>query len=255
MSLPSRVHLAALAALFAFAGACSDSTGPSNVQPANLNEVLGELQPSSLAPAVAIMAPVPVPSFSAPVPSSCTYDSASKSFVCPNVTVSGITASRSFTLLDANGTPQTAFDRASTAAVRMKTAFAGTVTSRGSTLAVDQKQDVTLSGLLTGVHTLNGTSLTHTAGSIVTGSAPLPIDMTMSATITNLVLPRSSTGSQWPQSGTIAATITDAGLGAAFTTSTTMVFNGTSTVTVTTTVGGVTTTSTIDLAKPFPIRG
>lgn len=255
MSLPSRVHLAALAAALAFAGACSDSTGPSSVQPANLSDVLGEMQPSSLAPAVAIMGPVSVPSFSAPVPSSCSYDSASKSFVCPNVTVSGITASRSFTLLDATGTAQTAFDPTSTAAVRMKATFAGTVASGGTTLVVDEKQDVTLSGLLTGVHTLNGTSLMHTTGSAAAGSAPVPVDMTMSATITNLVLPRSSAGNQWPQSGTIAATITDTGLGTAFTMMVTMTFNGTSTVTMTTTVGGLTTTSTIDLEKPPPVRG
>ena len=167
----------------------------------------------------------------------------------------GITASRSFTLLDVNGIPQTAFDPTSTAAVRMKTTFGGTVTSGVTTVVVDQKQDVTLSGLLTGVHTLNGTSLTHMTGTLGTGSTPMPIDMTMSAAITNLVLPQSSTGNQWPQSGTIAATITDAGFGTAFTTMATIAFNGTSTVTVTTTVGGLTTTSTIDLANPYPVRG
>ena len=244
----------AIATLVAFAVGCSESTGPSDVQPADLSEVLDELQPSSLTSAAALIAPVPVPSFSAAVPSSCSYDGASKSFVCPNVTVSGITASRSFTLLDVNGTPQTAFDRTTTAAVRMKTTFAGTITSAGTTVKVDQQQDITLSGLLTGVHTLNGTSSTHLIGSLVTGGAPLPLDMSMSAKITDLVLPRSSTGSQWPQSGTIAATITETSAGTAFTTMVPLAFNGTSKVAVTTTFGGFTSTSTIDLAN-FPVRG
>jgi hypothetical protein len=255
----SPIRLAALVAGLALASACSDSTGPSDVQPADLSEVLGELQPSSLAPVVAVISPVPVPSFTAPVPSSCGYDGASKSFVCPNVTISGITASRSFTLLDANGTPQTAFDRTSTAAVQMKTALTGTITTATMTATVDQQQDVTLSGLLTGVDTLNGTSLSHTTGSFGTGAAAAPIDVSMSTTITNLVLPRSSPGSQWPRSGTITSTITETGPTRLMSPSTTMTvtvaFNGTSTVTVITTIGGFTTTSTIDLANPRPIRG
>ena len=255
----SPIRLAALVAGLALAGACSDSTGPSDVQPSDLSAVLGELQPSSLAPAVAAISPVPVPSFTAPAPSSCSYDGASKSFVCPNVTISGITVSRTFTLLDANGTPQTAFDRTSTAAVRMITALTGTITTATMTATVDQQQDVTLSGLLTGMHTLNGTSATRTTGTFGTGTAALPIDVSMSATITNLVLPRSSTGSQWPQSGTITSTITESGLAMLTSPSTTMTvtvaFNGTSMVTVTTTIGGFTTTSKIDLANPRPIRG
>ena len=255
MSSASKLRVVALAAVFAFTGACSEPTGPSDVQPADLSEVLAELQPSSLAPAVGAILPIPVPSLSAVVPSSCSYDAASQSFMCPNVTVSGVTASRSFTLLDASGTPQTAFDRTSTAAVRMKSTFAGTITSGATSMVVDQRQDLTLSGLLTGVHTLNGTSLLHLTGSFATGGTSSPTDMTMSTTITDLVLPRSSTGSQWPQSGTIAGTVTDTELGTSFTTTIAMTFNGTSVVTVTTTAGGFTSTSTIDLANPLPRRG
>jgi hypothetical protein len=253
MSSPLGLRLAALAAILALVGGCSDSTGPSDVQPADLSQVLAELQPSSLAPAMAMISPIPVPSFSAAVPSSCSYDGASQSFVCPNVTVSGITASRSFTLLDASGTPQTVFDRTTTAAVRMKATFAGTLTTGATTEVVDHQQDFTLSGLLSGVHTLNGTSRTHIAGSFGTGVTAIPIDMTMATTITNLVLPRSSSGSQWPQSGTIASTITDPELDMPMTV--VIAFNGTSTATMTMTVGGFTTTSTIDLANPGARRG
>lgn len=248
----SRLLRAAVAAVLALAGACSDSTGPSNVQPAELNDVLAELQPSSLGSAVDAFSPLPVPGFSALVPSSCSYDGASKSFVCPNVTISGITASRSFSLFDANGMPQATFDRTATAAVALKTTLAGTITSGGATVTIDERQDVTLSGLLTGIHTLNGTSLSHVTGSIGTGAGSIPLSTTVSTTITNLVLPRSSTGNQWPQSGTIAATITDTDSEPM---SVTITFNGTSKATMTVTMGGLTTTSTIDLTNPFPVRG
>ena len=251
MSSPIRLRLAPLAAILALAGACSDSTGPSTDQPADLSQVLAELQPSLLASSVSMVSPVPAPSFSAPVPSSCSYDGAAKSFVCPTVTVSGVTASRSFTLFDASGAPQAAFDRTTTAAVQMKAAFAGTVTTGATTLVLDQQQDMTLSGLLAGVHTLNGTSLLHMTGSQGTGAGAILINTTVSTKITNLVLPRSSSGSPWPQSGTMAATITDAKFG---TMTIAIAFNGTSTATMTVTADGFTTTSTIDLSSPGAIH-
>jgi hypothetical protein len=255
MRASRQLRLATFATFAALASACSDSTGPSDVQPADLSQVLAELQPSLLPSSVTIVSPVPVPGFSAPVPSSCSYDGASKSFVCPNVTISGVTASRSFTLLDASGAPQTAFDPTTTAAVHMKTTFAGTITSGVTTTVIDQQQDVTVSGLLTGVHTLNGTSLTRVAGSYGTGATTIPINATVSTTITSLVLPRSSSGSPWPQSGTIAATITNAGFGTPLTSIVTITFNGTSRATMTVTVDGFTSTSTIDLGNPGPVRG
>jgi hypothetical protein len=253
MSSPFQLRLASLAAILALAGACSDSTGPSNDPPADLSQVLAELQPSLLASSVSMVSPVPVPSFSAPVPSSCSYDGASKSFVCPNVSISGVTASRSFTLFDAGGAPQSAFDPTSTAAVQMKAAFAGTVTSSVMTVVVDQRQNFTLSGLLAGAHTLNGTSLLSLTGNYGTGATAMPLDMTVSTTITNLVLPRASSGNQWPQSGSISATITDAEFGTPMTV--TIAFNGTSTASMTVTVDGFTTTSTLDLARPGSLRG
>jgi hypothetical protein len=254
MSSPHQLRLAALAAILALAGACSDSTGPSDVQPADLSQVLAELQPSSLAPLNSVTSVAPLTGVAAPVPSSCIYDGTSKSFVCPNVSVSNITVSRSFTLLDASGAPQAAFDRTTTAAVRLKTAFSGTVTAGLTSTVIDQQQDITLSGLLSGVHTLNGTSHGHLTGSIGGGTAPVPVDLTISTTITNLVLPRSSSGSQWPQSGAIGATITDASGATPLTTVVTITFSGTSKVLVSVTANGITVTSTVDLANSGSAR-
>jgi hypothetical protein len=242
-------RLAALVAVAAFATACSDSTAPSDLQPAELSQVLAEMQPAALAPLNSQISAAPVAALSAPVPSSCSYDGTSKSFVCPSVSVTGITVSRSFTLFDASGNPQSAFDRATTAAVRMQTSFAGTVTSGSSTVNIDQQQDVTMSGLLTGVRTLNGTSLGHIAGSIGNGTTTTPIASTISTTITNLVLPTSSTGAnRFPASGTIAATTTTT-IGAlpASTVNAAIAFDGTSKAAVTITANGITTHCTVDL--------
>jgi hypothetical protein len=255
MSSPLQHRLPALAAILALAGACSDSTRPSNDPPADLTQVLAELQPSSLAPLNGAISVVPVMDVGAPVPSSCSYDGTSKSFLCPSVSVGDITLSRSFTLLDASGAPQTTFDKTTTAAVRMRSTFVGTVTAGATSMVMDQEQELTLSGLLTGVHTLNGTSLGHMSGTVAGGPAPIPISTTISTTITNLVLPRSSSGSRWPLSGTVAASMTDAGFVTPVTTTITIGFNGTSTVTVTLSTNGFTSTSTVDLANPGSFRG
>ena len=149
------IRLAALLAVAVFASACSDSpTGPIAGEAPELSQVLAELQPASLAPLASQISAAPLAGLDAPNPSACTYDSTTKSFVCPNVAITGVTVSRRFTLLDASGNPMTQYDRTATAAVRMASSFAGTITSGASIVTVDQTQDVTLSGLATGVRTL-----------------------------------------------------------------------------------------------------
>ena len=187
----------------------------------------------------------------APVPSSCSYDATAKSFTCPNVTISGVTVSRSFTLFDANGNPQSAFDPSSTASVRMQTSFAGTIASGGSSVTIDQQQDFTLSGLLSGVHTLNGSSLGHVNGSISNGTISTPIASTITTTVSNLVLPRSSTGAdRFPASGTLSAvSATTVGALPTVTTSVLVTFDGSSKAAVTITTGGHTTQCTVDLTS------
>ena len=130
------LRFGALAAILALVAACSgsDSTAPPTNQPQDLGKMLAELQPSSLAPLSSQISAAPLAGLSAPDPSSCSYDAASKSFVCPNVTVTGVVVSRSFTLFDASDNPQAAFDPATTAAIRMKSSFSGTVNSGGSTV-------------------------------------------------------------------------------------------------------------------------
>ena len=246
-----RLRLPALAAILALAGACSDSTGPSDVQPANLSQVLSELQPASLAPLNSQISAAPIAGLGAPAPSSCTYDAASKSFRCPDVSVTGVVVSRSFTLYDANDNPQSAFDQATTAAVSMTSRFAGTITSGGSTINVDQQQNFKLTGLLTGVHVLNGTTVGHVNGTIANGATPLPIASTISTTISGLVIPRESTGpNRFPKAGVITALAeTTLGTLPTITANTSIAFDGTNKAAVTVTVNGLTTHCTVDLSS------
>ncbi|MCY7380407.1 MAG: hypothetical protein LH467_13850 [Gemmatimonadaceae bacterium] len=253
MSITRYSRLAILLATATLASACSDSsTGPSEVQPTTLSQALADLQLTALAPVSAQLSTSPVPGFGAPDPASCSYDTTAKSFICPNVSVTGITVTRSFTVLDANGTPQSQFDQRTTAAVRMKTTFAGTVTTGNTSVAVDQQQEITLSGLLTGVHTLNGSSLGHVVGSVSGGRSTVPVSTTIGTTITNLVLPAAGSGvNRWPRSGTVVVTIANAfGVGGlpAMTSTASISFNGTSKAAVVVTTAGFTSRCTLDLS-------
>jgi hypothetical protein len=192
---------------------------------------------------------------SAPVPSSCTYTAASQSFACPTVTLSGLTISHSFTLLDASGKPQTQFDANTTAAVRLKSSVVGTVSESGNTLNVDQQQELTISGLLTGSHVLNGLSVVKSSGNVMSGSTSQYVSFTTTATIVNLVPPKDASVNPWPASGTILTDFsTSSGPGGApgLVMRIGMTFNGTSKVAVEITYDGFTSRCTLDLSSTAP---
>lgn len=251
----ARLSVAALAVV---AGACGSdsSTAPIETQPATLDQALTELA----LPAIAAAGPsfVDIGGTAALDPSRCPYAAASQSFVCTPINESGVTVNQSFTLLSASGAKQSAFDQASTAAVRANTTIAGTLVEAGTSLTIDGQQELTLSGLLTGPHTLNGSSLLKLKGTISNGTTSLPLDVAVSTTITNLVLPaNTAAGAEiWPKSGTIV--VESSGTVSGFpagTTRLTMTFNGTSTVSLTITGPGVSQSCLVDLAKGEPVCG
>jgi hypothetical protein len=147
------------------------------------------------------------------IPANCTYVAAVQSFTCPAQTLLGVTVTQSYTLLSARGDHQSAFDIAHTAAVQLHTVLAGRSSINGSDLAVDGQEFLTLSGLLTGEHTVDGTSSLHLNGALVAanpmggGTSTTQIDEFISATVTRLVLqtyPSSIAGSYTlPRTGTI----------------------------------------------------
>jgi hypothetical protein len=199
------------------------------------------------------ISPMPASSWSAPSTSGCGYVAASLSFACPTVATNGLMLTQSFTLLDGSGTPQSAFGTTTTAAVRTNTRLTGTLSASGGSLAVDQSQVLTLSGLLAGPRLLNGTSIAHVVATRGSGTA-IPFTSITTTTISDLALPASANGpSAWPTSGTIALDATTelatSGMATgAVTTHALITFNGTSKVVVTFSGTGGIDRCTIDLA-------
>jgi hypothetical protein len=253
------VRIAAVA-LGTLVGACSsDSSVAPDKQPADLTQVLTEMTLPSLSSVMGSTSrlgglPASIPA--ATVPSNCGYAASSGSFVCPAVSAGGLSFTRSFTLLDASGAAQSQFDPATTASVRMHTATSGTVASVGSTTTIDGTQDLTVSGLTTGVHVLDGTSTMHLTGSLGSGfaSGPLPMDMAINMTISKLVLPSAASGSKYPTSGTVTLDETSPLGGPAQTLHMQMTFSTTGTVVVTITEGSFTSRCTVDLASGSAAR-
>jgi hypothetical protein len=251
-----RRQLSALA-LAVVAGACGSdsSTGPSvTTQPATLDQALAELTIPALSAAGAAFGDI-TPSAPALGTGRCPYVAAVQSFVCTPISASGVTVDQSFTLLSASGARQSAFD-ATTAAVRANTTMKGTVNDDGTNFTIDGQQELTLSGLVSGPHTLNGTSTTKLKGTIVDGTTSLPLDLTVGTTITNLVLPANATpgSSIWPASGSVVVQVSGSVSGfPTGTTKVTMTFTGGSTVNVTVTGPGVSQSCKVDLSKADPV--
>lgn len=255
MIVPRHTRICALL-LGAFIGGCSSdsSVAPTTRREADLAQVLNEMSLSSLSGLTANAATVPLPTLASWAPSSCSYASAIQAFVCPSITMQGVTVTRSFTLLNAAGSPLSQFDPATTASIRAKTSAVGTIPVQGSTLAIDEQQELTLTGLLTGAHVLDGSMILRVTGGPLSGTGQ-PLTSTTTMTIANLQLPNASSGSNaWPTGGTITVDMVSSLLTPLPGQAMRMVvaFNGTSRVAVTLTIGGITQRCTMDLASAAP---
>ena len=233
----------------ALAAACSDSTAPAR-QPADLGQVLNGMSVPSFATLVPGMPATP--GASAITPSSCSYDAATQRFNCPVETVTGVSFTRWFTLLNAAGIPQSQYDAASTDGVHLNSSIQGSFTANGSKVIVAGNEDLTLRGLLSGAHTLAGTSLLNFNGTdAATGN---PFILSVSSTIDDLVLP-DTPADRWPKSGSVIVHATHLMAGTTTSSQLSATFNGTSKVAVSLTTGGLTVTCTVDLASEHPTCG
>ena len=247
-----RRHTTLALALAVVAAACGSdsSTGPKS-QPVTLDQALSELSAPALSAAAASFASG-VPTLPALAASRCAYQASSQSFACTPVVASGVTVTQSFTLLDGSGAPQSAFDQATTSAVRANTSVAGTFQDGTEQFTVDGQQELTLSGLREPIHTLDGTGTVHVVSN---GGGAFPFETTVTTTITGLKLqPPTADGTQpWPKAGTIAVENSTAiGDATPEVIRATITFNGTSKVLVTITGPGVSGTCTLDLASQNP---
>ncbi len=222
--------------------ACNESTAP---DPVELDDVLAEVttvEAYTTGLASTFGAPS-LPSHRIPTGSGCDFVAASQRFVCPPITSSGMTVNRSFQLLDVSETPQSAFDPATTAAVKTVTDLAGIHIVGPGTTDVRHHSEQTVAGLLESTWAIEGEASTRYIHASTTGT-----DTLLVATITDLTLPRSTTQRIYP-SGTISTDLSSSAFPGGVISMTTT-FNGTSTVSLVFDFDGVTQNCTWNLDQP-----
>jgi hypothetical protein len=244
-NLRSSLSVLVLAALLGACGSESTLLEPKAAEPRTLEDALGLIGvrsiPDALTPVygVGMGVPVGVPAW------GCVYGASTGSFVCAPETYEGFTIASSYTLLDAAGKPQSAYGATTTAAIRAVIDVDLGAKGAGSEFVIDNHHEVELTGLLTETRVLNGTSSEHVKGTFSYNGVPYPVDVTASTRMTDLVVRRPGTtgGTGWaPAAGTVTFE-SSAALGAGLPPATarvTMTFNGTSTVSIVATIGGVT---------------
>jgi hypothetical protein len=244
--------------------ACSDNpTSPATVSNAlDLTALLAEMSPASVNTAVHFGIPmggmmsIEGPAFD---PVRCPFDAQTEFFVCSTVTANGMTFTRMFRLIDAAGSRQSKLDT-QTSAIETKRTMKGSPTNPDGeplapTFTLDGSSDMTLTGIGTDQHTLNGTSTATMAGTIGVNGITVPSLNSATATTKDLVLRNSKAGQTWPRSGTITFderyyfTYPDGSLTPA-SSNVTMAFDGTNVVTVTITDPFGTVTCHFDMANP-----
>ena len=208
VALRFRFALLVVAALVA---ACSDSsTGPSTPNVPDVASLIGEMSVSGIGSAVSVASPEVGLVFSASptfAPANCVFTPSTGYFVCPTITSNGLTFTRMFRLLDAANNPQSKPSE-QTVAIETKSTIMGTLTfndrtSGTSTVAIDRSDDMTLSGIQTTKHTLNGRAATKIDGTMSTALGPTHVTTNQTELTTNIVLPNAKAGQRWPQSGSV----------------------------------------------------
>ena len=178
---------------------CTDPTGPGRSAPlTRLDSIVVDMLQWQ-----EFMFTAYVPSsHNVPRTSTCAFDAAAATFVCPEATDHGLTLSLRFQLLDANGVPTGSYDALVVDAIRTVSHVQGRYANSGDAIAhVESHQDHTLRGLLGGDPVMSGTGSKSQDWTLreetVAGSSD--------QVITDLALPRFTPieGSWIPRSGTI----------------------------------------------------
>lgn len=245
----------AFAALAAGCGSDSPTTPPNSSNSLDLTSVFAQISSADASSLASARGMLGVPALVVPtaVPSSCSFSSSTQGFVCPPKTTAGLTVGFTYYLYDAAGHSLNAADATTTDGVRTVADVKGTVTTQfnslNATMKVDDHSDMTLKGLLSTSRTLNGTATSH-LDLTTTGTASTHSVIDLATTTANVVLPKAA--GSWPASGTITSdgtTKTDVGANSVtLDLHQVLTFNGTSIVTVATTVAGHSSTCKIDLS-------
>jgi hypothetical protein len=261
MMLPVRAASRLPMLLAAGAGlACSSGTAPTSTP--TVDALLRLMSIPSLAASAASISTTSTAGYGARSPvaaATCTFESATTSYVCPDLTSGGVTTSRRFTMLDGGGNPRARFD-GGTDGLRLVTTLSGTVKveSDGEAivdLVIQRQEEMTLSGVRAGQLVLSGTADGESHGTIGLGAEKSAVTSTEHQVTADVVFPPPSPDTPWPRSGTITNDLTNTATPSgqqSLTTSyrTRIEFDGTSVVTLTITTSGGATTCKVDLSKP-----
>lgn len=213
-----------VAAVVAFAAACSDSASPTNqVSDSQATADLAISAGNAIATDVGLLVGGETLgmgiTFSAArdhgsagllaIPAGCTQGTDGR-YTCTTTTANGLTLTRSFAFYDVAGVIQDRFDATTTASINFQNSISGTVTHDGGTGTISRQRDMTLSGLAGAEtqRTWNGTgtgtrNFTHTGDRGTRTYAETSNDTT-SAVVFNV--PRAD--NPWPQSGTVVHNMT-----------------------------------------------
>jgi hypothetical protein len=189
---------------------------------------------------------VPMPAANS---ASCAFDAPSGFFKCPGITTNGITFARQFQLRDATGAPLSTRDPLLVASIRSVTDVDGTLlpsTQVPVTIDLQRHDDATLSGLQSANRVLDGVATQQ----VTVSAEGETITLNDTTTTTQLTLP-STPQQKYPLGGTIVSSgaIYD-GNAVAEKYRIEMTFDGTSFVTVKSTIGGETWTCKMNLGNP-----
>jgi len=239
--------LAAVTALSALVGACVPADAFSPRVPSTLDGALAEAALPALDYAAAAfsgagMVALPI------VPSRCSFEPATSSFVCAPLSGGGLTLNQRFVLVDSAGNRQSAFDETTTTRLSVTNLVTGTVVRGPVTLTVDGKQTLDLTKLGSARHTLNGTSVTATT-LVDPALGGAPVRSTIQTTLVDLLIPvlPADRPPPWPLSGMIDIRSFANGDVAGSLYVAEITFNGSSLVTLTHTVPGGIQTCHVDI--------
>lgn len=231
---------------------CGESppTGPA----ASLDMLLGDIRDAAAIGTDLAQGSMPgwvVATADMPPADQCPYSGSQQRFVCPFLTVQGLTTNRHFQLLDASGAAQSTFSPGSTAAIRTVVDLSGiseAISIPPSTLRVTSHRDHTLSDLRSGSHTLNGMTTTTLEFTTESATGSETATYTQVESISNLVLSRGM-GVRYPESGTITVEIgsSDVAFGDR---SVTITFTSLALATMTVTINGDERGCLVDLRQP-----
>lgn len=193
------------------AAACSDGATAPLVEDVDANLELSVLETIGIAEdqangssVVPLSAQSTVSRSSASDHGSCTYDSSTGWFVCPDVVRSGVTISRSYALFDADDQP---LDKRDTNVVKMSSLVwaRGTVEKVNAKITIDRRSDLTATGLQPSspTRTLNGTEQGTSTMVHRTDRGTVTSNVVFSDSTISLVLPKPDQASKWPLSGTV----------------------------------------------------